>query len=162
MIIACDFQSSAEVFGFLDLFPEEKPFVKIGMELFYAEGPQIVREIKARGGSVFVRSVYLQGLLFKPAAELGEKFAPVLAVRTELERLSREAGMAPAELYFRYLLSLPMVDCVLTGVDSVSQLEQNLEMASRGALPADVLAEIGRLVPELPEKYLRPACWNTL
>ena len=122
----------------------------------------VAREIKARGGSVFVRSVYLQGLLFKPAAELGEKFAPVLAVRTELERLSREAGMAPAELYFRYLLSLPMVDCVLTGVDSVSQLEQNLEMASRGALPADVLAEIGRIVPELPEKYLRPACWNTL
>ena len=122
----------------------------------------VAREIKARGGSVFVRSVYLQGLLFKPAAELGEKFASVLAVRTELERLSREAGMAPAELYFRYLLSLPMVDCVLTGVDSVSQLEQNLEMASRGALPADVLAEIGRIVPELPEKYLRPACWNTL
>ena len=54
VIIACDFQSAAEVFGFLDHFPEEKPFVKIGMELFYAEGPQIVREIKARGHRIFL------------------------------------------------------------------------------------------------------------
>ncbi len=54
VIIACDFQSAAEVFVFLDLFPEEKPFVKIGMELFYAEGPQIVREIKARGHRIFL------------------------------------------------------------------------------------------------------------
>ena len=120
------------------------------------------REIKSRGGAVFVRSVYLQGLLFKPAAELGEKFAPVLAVRTRLEALSREAGMVPAELYFRYLLSLPTVDCVLTGVDSAEQLRQNLEVASRGALPADVLAEIERIVPELPEKYVRPGCWKSL
>jgi len=120
------------------------------------------KEIKSRGGAVFVRSVYLQGLLFKPAAELEEKFAPVLAVRNRLEALSREAGMLPAELYFRYLLSLPTVDCVLTGVDSVEQLRQNLEVASRGALPADVLAEIERIVPELPEKYVRPSCWGSL
>ena len=120
------------------------------------------REIKSRGGAVFVRSVYLQGLLFKPAAELEEKFAPVLAVRTRLEALSREAGMVPAELYFRYLLSLPMVDCVLTGVDSAEQLRQNMEVASRGALPADVLTEIDRIVPDLPEKYIRPSCWKSL
>ncbi len=54
VIIACDFQSAAEVFDFLDLFPEEKPFVKIGMELFYAEGPQIVRDIKTRGHRIFL------------------------------------------------------------------------------------------------------------
>ena len=120
------------------------------------------QEIKSRGGAVFVRSVYLQGLLFKPAAELGEKFAPVVAVRTRLEALSREAGLVPAELYFRYLLSLPMVDCVLTGVDSAEQLRQNIEVASHGALPADVLAEIDRIVPDLPEKYIRPSCWKSL
>lgn len=54
VIIALDFPSKAEVFGFLDLFQAEKPFVKIGMELFYAEGPQIVREIKARGHKIFL------------------------------------------------------------------------------------------------------------
>ena len=54
VIIACDFASKAEVFSFLDKFEEEKPFVKIGMELFNAEGPDIVREIKKRGHKIFL------------------------------------------------------------------------------------------------------------
>ena len=54
VIIACDFSSKEQVLGFLDRFTETKPFVKIGMELFYAEGPSIVREIKARGHKIFL------------------------------------------------------------------------------------------------------------
>ena len=54
VIIACDFSSKAEVLAFLDKFTEEKPFVKIGMELFYAEGPEIVKEIKKRGHKIFL------------------------------------------------------------------------------------------------------------
>lgn len=54
VIIACDFASAKETFEFLDKFTEEKPFVKIGMELFYAEGPEIVREIKRRGHKIFL------------------------------------------------------------------------------------------------------------
>ena len=45
VIIACDFNSKDEVMNFLDKFQDEKPFLKIGMELYYAEGPEIVREI---------------------------------------------------------------------------------------------------------------------
>ncbi len=54
VIIACDFATKEETFKFLDKFTEEKPYVKIGMELFYAEGPQIVRKIKARGHKIFL------------------------------------------------------------------------------------------------------------
>ena len=54
VIIACDFASAEETFKFLDKFEGKKPFVKIGMELFYAEGPSIVREIKARGHKIFL------------------------------------------------------------------------------------------------------------
>ena len=54
VIIACDFSSATQVFEFLDKFTDKKPFVKIGMELFYAEGPQIVREIKKRGHKIFL------------------------------------------------------------------------------------------------------------
>ncbi len=54
VIIACDFADKESVLAFLDKFTEEKPFVKIGMELFYAEGPAIVREIKARGHKIFL------------------------------------------------------------------------------------------------------------
>ena len=54
VIIACDFPSAVETLAFLDKFTDEKPFVKIGMELFYAEGPDIVRQIKARGHRIFL------------------------------------------------------------------------------------------------------------
>ncbi len=54
VIVACDFSSKAEVLGFLDRFTGVKPFVKIGMELYYAEGPSIVREIKKRGHRIFL------------------------------------------------------------------------------------------------------------
>ena len=54
VIVACDFASAEQVFNFLDKFQDEKPFVKIGMELFYAEGPEIVRQIKARGHKIFL------------------------------------------------------------------------------------------------------------
>ena len=54
VIIACDFASREQTLAFLDKFQAEKPFVKIGMELYYAEGPQIVREIKARGHKIFL------------------------------------------------------------------------------------------------------------
>ena len=54
VIVACDFSSKEACLAFLDKFSGEKPFVKIGMELFYAEGPSIVREIKARGHKIFL------------------------------------------------------------------------------------------------------------
>ncbi len=54
VIIACDFASKADVMNFLDKFTDCKPFVKIGMELYYAEGPAIVKEIKARGHKIFL------------------------------------------------------------------------------------------------------------
>lgn len=54
VIVACDFSSAAETFAFLDRFEGGKPFVKIGMELFYAEGPSIVRAVKERGHRVFL------------------------------------------------------------------------------------------------------------
>ena len=54
VIIACDFADAKEVLDFLDLFKEEKPFVKIGMELFYGAGPEIVREIKKRNHKIFL------------------------------------------------------------------------------------------------------------
>lgn len=54
VIIACDFPGAEQTFEFLDKFTDKKPFVKIGMELFYAEGPSIVKEIKKRGHKIFL------------------------------------------------------------------------------------------------------------
>ena len=54
VIVACDFSSAEKVYEFLDKFTDKKPFIKIGMELFYAAGPQIVKEIKRRGHKIFL------------------------------------------------------------------------------------------------------------
>lgn len=54
VIVACDFASAEQTFAFLDKFTGRKPFVKIGMELYYAEGPSIVKEIKKRGHKIFL------------------------------------------------------------------------------------------------------------
>ena len=54
VIVACDFESAEKTFAFLDKFTGKKPFVKIGMELFYAEGPSIVKELKKRGHKIFL------------------------------------------------------------------------------------------------------------
>ncbi len=54
VMIACDFAGKDELFAFLDKFGDKKPFLKIGMELYYAEGPSIVRELKARGHRIFL------------------------------------------------------------------------------------------------------------
>ena len=54
VIVACDFASAEQTFAFLDKFTGKKPFVKIGMELYYAEGPSIVKEIKSRGHKIFL------------------------------------------------------------------------------------------------------------
>lgn len=54
VIIACDFANAEQTYAFLDKFKDKKPFVKIGMELFYAEGPNIVRELKKRGHKIFL------------------------------------------------------------------------------------------------------------
>jgi len=54
VIIACDFASAEQTYAFLDRFTEEKPMVKVGMELYYAEGPAIVRELKRRGHRIFL------------------------------------------------------------------------------------------------------------
>ena len=101
VIVACDFASAEKTYEFLDLFTERKPFVKIGMELFYAEGPQIVKEIKKSmavlsrldvdicnlhaGGTVRMMEAALEGL----TREDGTR--PLLIAVTQLTSTDQEA-----------------------------------------------------------------------
>ena len=116
VIIALDFPSAREVYAFLDRFREEKPFVKIGMELFYAEGPQIVREIKARGHKIFldlrlhdipntVRSA--MRVLSRLDVDMVNVHAAgtIEMMRAALEGLTREDGSRPMLLAVTQLTS---------------------------------------------------------
>ncbi|MBQ3053763.1 MAG: orotidine-5'-phosphate decarboxylase [Clostridia bacterium] len=106
VIIACDFNSKAEVMSFLDKFTQEKPYVKIGMELFYAEGPEIVREIKARGHKIFLdlklcdipntvkKAMKVLSLLDVDMCNL-HAFGTKAMMEAAIEGLTREDGSRP-------------------------------------------------------------------
>ena len=106
VIIACDFASAEETLAFLDKFTEEKPYVKIGMELYYAEGPQIVKKIKERGHKI-VLDLKLHDIpntvkkAMKVLSALDVDMCNLHAAGTAammeaaLEGLTREDGMRP-------------------------------------------------------------------
>lgn len=106
VIIACDFADRASTLAFLDRFTEEKPFVKIGMELFYAEGPEIVREIKRRGHRIFLdlKLCDIPNTVMKAMAVLSRldvdmvnlhAFGTIEMMRAALKGLTRPDGTRP-------------------------------------------------------------------
>ena len=137
VIIALDFPSASDVFQFLDKFRDEKPFVKIGMELYYAEGPQIVRDIKARGHKIFL-DLKLHDIpntverAMRVLSQLGVDMTNLHAsgtipmMRAALKGLTREDGTRPmliavtqltstseAQLRDELLISASMPDTVI-------------------------------------------------
>jgi aryl-alcohol dehydrogenase-like predicted oxidoreductase len=120
----------------------------------------IFQRASSLGVAVFIRSVYLQGLLFIPEKDVPLGLRDVLPVRRQLALLADQAGMDLAELALRYLLSQEGVTCVLTGVETVQQIQENLEMFGRGPLPHDLLIAINAVKFELSEMVLTPGLWN--
>jgi aryl-alcohol dehydrogenase-like predicted oxidoreductase len=112
------------------------------------------------GMAVFVRGVYLQGLLLMPEEEIMPVLHQVVPVRRALKDIADEAELTMAEMALRYGLSLPGVTSVLTGVETVEQMESNARIAARGSLPPEVVQAIDRAVPDLSETIiLSPWLW---
>ena len=116
VIIACDFSSKEQTIAFLENFTERKPFVKIGMELFYAEGPEIVREIKKRGHKIFLdlKLHDIPNTVKKSMAVLNRldvdmcnlhAAGTIEMMRAALEGLTREDGSRPILLAVTQLTS---------------------------------------------------------
>lgn len=120
------------------------------------------RTAAAHGVAVFVRSVYLQGLLAMPEADIPATLQGLVPVRRRLEAIAGEAGLPLTELAVRAMLSLEGVTCVLTGVETLAQLRGNLALFNQGPLPADLLAAVDAAVPELPEAWITPSMWPSL
>ena len=109
-----------------------------------------------RGGRhCFIRGAYLQGMLLMPKEKVFVK--EVLAKREQLESL----GIPMAELALRYLFAKPGSKSILTGVETLGQLRENLRIARMEPLPAHVLAEIDKIVfPPLDEICVSPWMWK--
>lgn len=113
-----------------------------------------------RGVSVFVRSVFLQGLLLLPETQVPAQLRDVIPVRRELAQLASACGMTLRELALRFMLSIPEATCLVIGVETAEQVRDNLELFERGPLPADVHATAMQLVPNLPELVTTPRLWS--
>ncbi|HOG50746.1 MAG TPA: aldo/keto reductase, partial [Lentisphaeria bacterium] len=109
----------------------------------------------AQGRFSFIRSVYLQGLLLMPEERVPAALAPLLPYRRRLA----DFGLPLKELCLRYLLTQPGENSVLTGVDTVDQLRENIRLAAAGPLPLDVFQAVTAVAPDLPETLIRPKCW---
>lgn len=112
-----------------------------------------------RGVAVFVRSVYLQGLLLMPEAEIPGPLRSVVPVRRTLAALAAAAGISLAELAVRRMLDVPGVTSLVMGVDSPAHLRENLACFARGPLDRDLAAAIDAAVPDLADEILSPPRW---
>lgn len=109
--------------------------------------------------SLFLRSVYLQGLLVLPEEEITEELKPVKPVWRKLARLAERSGMGLPELALRFVVSIAGSCGIVVGMENREQLESNLEVFEKGKLPATLLNEIQSAVPELSDRILDPAKW---
>ncbi|MBU0716092.1 MAG: aldo/keto reductase [Verrucomicrobia bacterium] len=120
----------------------------------------VFADAQRRGVAIFVRSVYLQGLILIPERDVPAELQAVIPVRRKLEALAAEAGLGMAELALRYMLSQQGVTCIITGVESLDQIRQNIALFSKGPLKASLAAAVAQAVPELPEKVVAPFLWS--
>lgn len=113
----------------------------------------------AAGIVIFVRSIFLQGLIVMPIEDIVPELQEVIPVRRVLQRIASQAGLTMPEMALRYGLSLPGVSGVLAGVETVEQMAANVAIAARGPLPSDMVKEINSAVPDLPDTVLYPWHW---
>ncbi|MFA5865791.1 MAG: aldo/keto reductase [Phycisphaerae bacterium] len=120
----------------------------------------IIAEAHKRRIDLFVRSVYLQGLLFVAEEDILPELTDVIPVLRKLRSLAREAGMNLAELAVRYVLSLEGITSIVIGVETPQQMKDNLVLFRKGRLPVDLIFAINEAVPDLPDHILMPNRWS--
>ncbi len=119
----------------------------------------IFHKARCAGIALFVRSVYLQGLLFLPENEVPTALSAVIEVRRRLEQLAIKADMNLAEIAVRFVMSLESVSCLVLGLETIDQLQANLKLFEQGSLDAKLLQDIRKVVPQLPDSVIVPALW---
>jgi len=117
-------------------------------------------DARKRGVAAFARSIYLQGVLLMPEADIIPELSAVIPVRRNLQRLADEAGLSIAELAVRYVLSIDGVTCAVVGVETVEQMRENTRLFAKGPLDRALVQAIADSVPELPESVLNPRKWS--
>lgn len=119
----------------------------------------ILERAREKGIAIFARSIYLQGLLALPEDEIPSELEAVVAVRRSLQDAVEGLGISLMELGLRFVQSLETVTGIVVGMETVEQLESNLDFMEKGHLPERVVNQILSSVPELPKSILIPGRW---
>lgn len=112
------------------------------------------------GVALFVRSVYLQGLLRMPETEIPEPLRAVIDPRRQLATLASRFGLTLGELAVRYVLSQPGVVAVVVGCETIEQLRENIALIERGTLEPELLEAVAAITVDLPDNVITPSMWN--
>lgn len=134
--------------------------VQVPCNVFDHRFDSFIASASAAGVNIFARSVYLQGLLLMPEEAIPPHLVELIAWRYRLGQLAEKAQIPLAELAVRYLYSNQGITSILTGVDNVNQLRENIQYSHRGPLPADLYREVRDAVPLLQERLIRPKLWK--
>ncbi len=112
------------------------------------------------GKRVFVRSVFLQGLLVMPEDEVPQRLASAIPWRRRFEQLASQAGCSIAEFALRFVMGQPGATDIVLGVESEDQLRVNLQWFARGPLPPEAFHAAEGVWPTLPPECISPVMWR--
>lgn len=112
-----------------------------------------------KGTAVFVRSVFLQGLLLMDPGLVPDRLDFARPYLRALQELARQAGMSTAQLAFSYIRDLPEVASLVIGAENRVQIEENARLLTGPGLPPHTREEVAQLFKEVPERLITPALW---
>lgn len=135
-------------------------FIQLPYNILDKRFDNFLSKASTRNIKIFARSIYLQGLLLMPEDQVKPFLKEVIPVRRKLEQLGKSADMDMPELCTRFVLNNPVITSILTGVDNLSQLQENLKLIGKGPLPDNLYYEIKKIVPIYLEKIIRPGKWK--
>lgn len=121
----------------------------------------VIRRAPATDTAVFIRSVFLQGLLVMDESDIPSHLKEVIPARRQFSVIAQQAGLTLGELAIRHTLGIEGVTSVLVGVESLQQMRENLDLFERGKLPPDVQRAVDIVRPALPERIITPSLWTT-
>ncbi|MCA8997413.1 MAG: aldo/keto reductase [Planctomycetaceae bacterium] len=120
----------------------------------------LLTEFQQQDVAVFIRSLFLQGLLLMPEDQIPESLKSVVPVRRSLEALAQEAGIAMLELAIRYLLSFPVTSLVV-GAERPEQIQANVVAVEKGPLDTELQDRLNQVTINLPERTITPRLWSS-
>lgn len=111
---------------------------------------------------VFIRSIYLQGLLLMSDADVPEHLSAAKKYKNDLEKIAGDGGLSMKELAFSFVRDTPGVSSIVVGSDNISQLKENIQLLSAPSLSSEVRERILAIANDIPEDIMTPAFWHKL